>query len=247
MEAVIGVIFGILALMLVFLSVYTVKQQTFAVVERFGKFSRTADPGLHFKWPIVENIVGPVSIRVRELNVEVETKTSDNVFVELLIAVQYYVTEEKIWDAFYKLTKPQTQMESFVFDTVRAKVPHMKLDEVFERKEDIAQDIEEKLGEIMPEFGYIIKTALVNDIVPDAKVAEAMNDINAQERLRVAAEHKGEAEKILVVKAAEADAKSKELSGIGIANQRIAIVKGLKESVEDCSPTSAGIQEATPF
>ena len=123
------------------------------------------------------------------MNVEVETKTSDNVFVELLIAVQYYVTKEKVWDAFYKLTKPRTQMESFVFDTVRAKVPHMKLDEVFEKKEDIAQDIEEKLGEIMPEFGYIIKTALVNDIVPDAKVADAMNDINAQERLRVAAEH----------------------------------------------------------
>jgi len=241
MEAIIGAIFGVLALMLVFLSVYTVKQQTFAVVERFGRFIRITSPGLHFKWPIIENVVGWVSVRVRELNVEVETKTSDNVFVELLIAVQYYVTEEKVWDAFYKLTKPRAQMESFVFDTVRAKVPHMKLDEVFEKKEDIAQDIEEKLGEIMPEFGYIIKTALVNDIVPDAKVADAMNDINAQERLRVAAEHKGEAEKILVVKAAEADAKSKELSGIGIANQRIAIVNGLKESVEDFQKAIDGV------
>ncbi|UCE98045.1 MAG: SPFH domain-containing protein [Dehalococcoidia bacterium] len=230
---IIGVVFGLLALSLIVLSIYTVKQQTFAVVERFGKFSRITSPGLHLKWPIIENIVGRVSIRVRELNVEVKTKTIDNVFVDLLIAVQYYVTKEKVWDAFYKLTNPQAQMESFVFDTVRAKVPHMKLDEVFEKKEDIAQDIEEKLGEIMPEFGYIIKTALVNDIVPDSKVANAMNEINAQERMRVAAEHKGEAEKILVVKAAEADARSKELSGIGIANQRIAIVKGLKESVED--------------
>ena len=240
MAIVVSVFFG-LVILFILLSIYTVTQQTFAVVERFGKFNRIADPGLHFRWPIVESIVGRVSIRVRELNVEVETKTSDNVFVELLIAVQYYVTEEKVWDAFYKLTKPQTQMESFVFDTVRAKVPHMKLDEVFERKEDIAQDIEEKLGEIMPEFGYVIKTALVNDIVPDAKVAEAMNDINAQERLRVAAEHKGEAEKILVVKAAEADAKSKELSGVGIANQRIAIVKGLKESVEDFQKAIQGV------
>jgi len=230
---IIGVVFGLLALSLIVLSIYTVKQQTFAVVERFGKFSRITSPGLHLKWPIIENIVGRVSIRVRELNVEVKTKTIDNVFVDLLIAVQYYVTKEKVWDAFYKLTNPHAQMESFVFDTVRAKVPHMKLDEVFEKKEDIAQDIEEKLGEIMPEFGYIIKTALVNDIVPDSKVANAMNEINAQERMRVAAEHKGEAEKILVVKAAEADARSKELSGIGIANQRIAIVKGLKESVED--------------
>jgi regulator of protease activity HflC (stomatin/prohibitin superfamily) len=211
------------------------------VVERFGKFSRITSPGLHLKWPIIENIVGRVSIRVRELNVEVKTKTIDNVFVDLLIAVQYYVTKEKVWDAFYKLTNPQTQMESFVFDTVRAKVPHMKLDEVFEKKEDIAQDIEEKLGNIMPEFGYVIKTALVNDIVPDSKVAVAMNEINAQERMRVAAEHKGEAEKILVVKAAEADAKSKELSGVGIANQRIAIVKGLKESVEDFQKAIAGV------
>ena len=240
MAIVVSVFFG-LVILFILLSIYTVTQQTFAVVERFGKFNRIADPGLHFRWPIVESIVGRVSIRVRELNVEVETKTSDNVFVELLIAVQYYVTEEKVWDAFYKLTKPQAQMESFVFDTVRAKVPHMKLDEVFEKKEDIAQDIEEKLGEIMPEFGYVIKTALVNDIVPDAKVAEAMNDINAQERLRVAAEHKGEAEKILVVKAAEADAKSKELSGVGIANQRIAIVKGLQESVEDFQKAIEGV------
>jgi regulator of protease activity HflC (stomatin/prohibitin superfamily) len=238
---IVGVVFGLLALSLIVLSIYTVKQQTFAVVERFGKFSRITSPGLHLKWPIIENIVGRVSIRVRELNVEVKTKTIDNVFVDLLIAVQYYVTKEKVWDAFYKLTNPQTQMESFVFDTVRAKVPHMKLDEVFEKKEDIAQDIEEKLGNIMPEFGYVIKTALVNDIVPDSKVAVAMNEINAQERMRVAAEHKGEAEKILVVKAAEADAKSKELSGVGIANQRIAIVKGLKESVEDFQKAIAGV------
>ena len=238
---IIGIIFGFLLLLLIALSIYTVKQQTFAVVERFGKFSRITNPGLHLKWPIIERVVGRVSIRVRELNVEVKTKTIDNVFVDLLIAVQYYVTKEKVWDAFYKLTNPQTQMESFVFDTVRAKVPHMKLDEVFEKKEDIAQDIEEKLGNIMPEFGYVIKTALVNDIVPDSKVANAMNEINAQERMRVAAEHKGEAEKILVVKAAEADARSKELSGVGIANQRIAIVKGLKESVEDFQKAIAGV------
>mgnify|MGYP000862632318 CR=1 FL=1 len=238
---IIGPTIGFILLMVFFMSVYTVKQQTYVVIERLGKFTKISDPGFHFKWPIIDRIAGRVSIRVRELNVAVKTKTVDNVFVDLLIAVQYYVTKEKVWDAFYKLTNPQSQMESFVFDTVRAKVPHMKLDEVFERKEDIAQDIEEKLGYIMPEFGYFIKTALVNDIVPDTKVANAMNEINAQERLRVAAEHKGEAEKILIVKAAEADAKSKELSGIGIANQRIAIVKGLRESVEDFQKSIEGV------
>ncbi|MFA6347756.1 MAG: SPFH domain-containing protein, partial [Dehalococcoidales bacterium] len=185
-------IFVVVLLLFLFMGIYTVKQQTFAVIERFGKYARIAGPGLHIKWPIIEAVVGRVSIRVRELNVEVKTKTQDNVFVNLLIAVQFFVTKEKVWDAFYKLTNPLAQMESFVFDTVRAKVPHMKLDEVFEKKEDIAEDIEAKLGNIMPEFGYFIKTALVNDIVPDSKVAIAMNEINAQERMRVAAEHKGE-------------------------------------------------------
>jgi len=234
-------IFVVVLLLFLFMGIYTVKQQTFAVIERFGKYARIAGPGLHIKWPIIEAVVGRVSIRVRELNVEVKTKTQDNVFVNLLIAVQFFVTKEKVWDAFYKLTNPLAQMESFVFDTVRAKVPHMKLDEVFEKKEDIAEDIEAKLGNIMPEFGYFIKTALVNDIVPDSKVAIAMNEINAQERMRVAAEHKGEAEKILVVKAAEADAKSKELSGVGVANQRMAIIKGLRESVEDFQQAIQGI------
>jgi regulator of protease activity HflC (stomatin/prohibitin superfamily) len=235
------IIIGVLVFLFLIMGIYTVKQQTYAVIERFGKYARVAGPGLHAKWPIIEAVVGRVSIRVRELNVEVKTKTQDNVFVNLLIAVQFFVTKEKVWEAFYKLTNPLAQMESFVFDAVRAKVPHMKLDEVFEKKEDIAEDIEEKLGKIMPEFGYFIKTALVNDIVPDSKVANAMNEINAQERLRVAAEHKGEAEKILVVKAAEADAKSKELSGVGVANQRMAIIKGLRESVEDFQQAIKGI------
>jgi len=239
--AIAWIVIGVVVLLFLFAGIYTVKQQTYAVIERFGKYARTAGPGLHVKWPIIESVVGRVSMRVRELNVEVKTKTSDNVFVDLLIAVQFYVTKEKVWEAFYKLTNPLAQMESFVFDTVRAKVPHMKLDEVFEKKEDIADDIEAKLGNIMPEFGYFIKTALINDIVPDSKVAAAMNEINAQERMRVAAEHKGEAEKILVVNAAEADAKSKELSGVGVANQRMAIVKGLRESVEDFTQAISGV------
>ena len=151
------IIIGILVLLILFMGIYTVKQQTFVVIERFGKFARIASPGLHMKWPIIEAVVGRVSLRVRELNVEVKTKTQDNVFVDLLIAVQFFVTKEKVWDAFYKLTNPLAQMESFVFDTVRAKVPHMKLDEVFEKKEDIAEDIEAKLGTIMPEFVLFYK------------------------------------------------------------------------------------------
>ena len=231
------VIIGLLVVFAIF-SIYTVKQQTFAVIERFGKFSRVTDPGLHFRIPIMETISGRVSIRVNELNVKIRTKTNDNVFVDLLIAVQYFVDgRDRVWDAFYKLTNPQQQMESWIFDTVRAKVPTMILDDVFEKKEDIATDVEQSLTERLQYYGYSLVRALVNDIQPDAGVADAMNEINRQQRLRVAAEHEGEAKKIIVVKEAEADAESKRLSGEGIADQRTAIVEGLRESVSKTSKT----------
>ncbi|MFC2034147.1 SPFH domain-containing protein [Chloroflexota bacterium] len=228
------IILGI-ALVLVILALYMVKQQTFAIIERFGKFQRIAGPGIHMKIPFIDRKAGFIPIRVQELNVKINTKTKDNVFVDLLIAVQFYVKEVDVWNAFYKLTDSRNQMESYVFDIVRAKLPTMILDDVFEKKEDIAIDIQENLKEVMPEYGFTIKTALVNDIQPDKKVADAMNEINTQQRLRVAAEHEGEAKKVLVVKAAEADAESKKLSGIGIADQRKAIVEGLRDSVKEAS------------
>jgi len=230
---VLGIIFGVVLLAL---AVFMVKQQTFAIIERWGKFTRVVGPGLHVKVPIMDRVAGRVSIRVQELNVSIKTKTSDNVFVDLLIAVQYFVDgEDKVWDAFYRLTNPQTQMESWIFDNVRAKVPAMILDSVFENKEEIAKEIEMSLSARLSEYGYKLVRALVNDIQPDRGVADAMNEINRQQRLRVAAEHEGEAKKVIVIKGAEADARSKELSGEGIAKQRIAIVAGLRESVKDAS------------
>jgi regulator of protease activity HflC (stomatin/prohibitin superfamily) len=230
---VLGALFGIV---LIVLAIYVVRQQTFAVIERWGKFTRTVGPGIHLKVPIMDRVAGRVSIRVQELNVSIKTKTNDNVFVDLLIAVQYFVDgEDKVWDAFYRLTNPQAQMESWIFDNVRAKVPGMILDSVFENKEEIAKEIEESLSARLSEYGYKLVRALVNDIQPDKGVADAMNEINRQQRLRVAAEHEGEAKKIIVIKEAEADARSKELSGEGIAKQRIAIVAGLRESVKDAS------------
>jgi regulator of protease activity HflC (stomatin/prohibitin superfamily) len=234
---VVGIVLGTLvAIVLIVLAVFSVRQQTFAVIERWGKFNRVVGPGLHAKVPIMDKVAGRVSIRVQELNVSIKTKTNDNVFVDLLIAVQYFVDgEDKVWDAFYRLTNPQTQMESWIFDNVRAKVPGMTLDSVFENKEEIAKEIEDSLGIRLGEYGYKLVRALVNDIQPDRGVADAMNEINKQQRLRVAAEHEGEAKKIIVIKEAEADARSKELSGEGIAKQRIAIVAGLRESVKDAS------------
>jgi regulator of protease activity HflC (stomatin/prohibitin superfamily) len=232
-----GIVLGSLfVIVLVVLAIFVVRQQTFAVVERWGKFNRVSEPGVHFKIPIADRVAGRVSIRVQELNVKIRTKTNDNVFVDLLIAVQYYVDGQgKVWDAFYKLTDPKQQMESWIFDNVRAKVPGMTLDSVFENKDEIAKEIEDSLGVRLGEYGYKLVRALVNDIQPDKGVADAMNEINRQQRLRVAAEYEGEAKKIIVIKEAEADARSKELSGEGIAKQRIAIVAGLRESVKDAS------------
>jgi regulator of protease activity HflC (stomatin/prohibitin superfamily) len=232
-----GIVIGsIVVIVLIILALYVVRQQTFAVIERWGKFAKVVGPGVHGKIPIAERVAGRVSIRVQEFNVKIRTKTNDNVFVDLLIAVQYFVDgQDKVWDAFYKLTDPKQQMESWIFDNVRAKVPTMSLDSVFENKDEIAKEIEDSLGIRLGEYGYKLVRALVNDIQPDAGVADAMNEINKQQRLRVAAEYEGEAKKIIVIKEAEADARSKELSGEGVAKQRIAIVAGLRESVKDAS------------
>ncbi len=211
---------------------FTVEQQTCAVVERFGKFVRIATPGLNLKWPLIESVVGKESLRVQSLNVKVETKTHDNVFVHVTVALQYHVHGPKVYDAYYKLDDPEKQITSFVFDVVRARVPKMDLDDVFSKKDEVADSVKSELAQTMDDFGYGILKALVTDIDPDAKVKEAMNEINAAQRLRVAANEKGEAEKILRVKAAEAEAASKKLQGEGIAAQRKAIIEGLKESVE---------------
>jgi regulator of protease activity HflC (stomatin/prohibitin superfamily) len=222
-----------LGLILLFSSFFIVTQQTAAVVQRLGKFLYVARPGLNFKLPIIDSIAGRLNLRVQQLNVKVETKTEDNVFVHAIVAVQYMVLPNKVEDAFYKLTDADTQIRAYVFDVVRARVPRMKLDDVFEKKDEVADAVKSELAHVMDDFGYGIVKALVTDIDPDAKVKEAMNEINAAQRMRVAATEKGEAERILKVKGAEAEAQSKALQGKGIADQRRAIVDGLRESVDD--------------
>ncbi len=222
----------LLALMAAAGAFFTVNQQTAVIVQNFGKFARVALPGLNFKIPFIENVAGRLNLRVQQLDVRVETKTEDNVFVHVIVAVQYHVLPDKVYEAFYKLSDPTTQITAFVFDSVRARVPRMKLDDVFEKKDEIADAVRDELSHVMEGFGYGIVKALVTDIDPDHKVKEAMNEINAAQRLRVAATEKGEAERILKVKAAEAEAQSKALQGKGIADQRKAIVEGLRESVD---------------
>lgn len=217
---------------LIIASVTVVEQQTVALVERFGKFNRVLQPGLNFIIPFIEH-VGRKNMRVIQLNVPVETKTKDNVFVKTAISVQYSVIPAKVYESFYKLNNVEQQISSYVFDTVRSVVPKMNLDEFFEKKDEIADKIKLELQTTMSDFGYEIERALVTDIEPDAKVKTAMNEINAAERLKQANEQTGEAEKILVVKRAEADAEAKKQQGIGIANQRKEIMRGFQEAISD--------------
>ena len=219
---------------------FIVQQQTVAIVQRLGKFDRLAEAGLHIRVPFIEKVAGTVNLRVQQLDVEVETKTRDNVFVRVIVSVQYFVLADKVYDAFYKLDDPVNQIKAFVFDVVRARVPKIKLDDVFEKKDEIAGAVKNELSQVMDDFGYGIVKTLVTDIDPDAKVKEAMNEINAAQRMRAAATEKGEAEKIMQVKAAEADAEAKALSGKGVADQRQAIVEGLRESVDEFQRTVPG-------
>lgn len=224
---------GVTLLILLLTSLFTVEQRTVAVVQRFGKFVREAGPGLQLKVPFFDHIAGRVNLRVQQLDVGVETKTEDNVFVKMIVAVQYFVLPDRVYDAFYKLDDAHRQIRSYVFDVVRAQVPKIKLDDVFAKKDDIAEAVKVELAHVMEGFGYGILKALVTDIEPDARVKEAMNEINAAQRMRVAANEKGEAERILKVKLAEGDAQSKALQGKGIADQRQAIVAGLRDSVDE--------------
>lgn len=233
-------IFGALILILLANSLFIVRQQTVAVVERFGRFNKVANPGLNFKAPLIDRIVAKPSLRIQQLDVEIETKTKDNVFVRCIVSVQYCILPEKVADAVYRLQNSREQITAYVFDTVRARVPSIILDDVFEKKDDIAVAVKKELDIVMDDFGYSIIKTLVTDIDPDAKVKSSMNEINAAQRMREAAIQQAEAEKIRVVKAAEAEAESKALQGKGIADQRKAIIDGLKVSVENFSSSVDG-------
>jgi len=212
---------------------FIVSQQNIGIVERFGRFSKTAHSGLNVKIPLIDNVVGYVNLKIQELTLLVETKTLDNVFVKLVVSVQYRAIESKCFEAYYKLENHTSQIQSFVFDTIRAKVPAILLDDLFSKKDEIAVDVKNELHETMIDFGYEIIKTLVTDIQPDEQVKNAMNEINTSQRMRVAAAQKAEAEKIMRVKQAEAESESNVLHGIGIAGQRKAIIDGLGRSVEE--------------
>ena len=222
-----------IALFIIWRAVLIVQQQTCAVIERLGKFHKVSHAGLCFLIPFIDSVLTRLSLRINQLNVSVETKTQDNVFVNIIVAVQFKVIKDRAYDACYMLQDPESQIRAFVFDLVRAQVPNLTLDNVFSKKNDIADAVKLELEKPMGEFGYEIIKTLVTDINPDANVKAAMNEINTAQRLKVAAIEKGEAEKILKVKQAEAEAEASILHGKGIAGQRQAIIEGLGQSVEE--------------
>ena len=231
-------------LIFLYSSLFTIQQQKVAVIERFGKFKKLASAGLHTRIPFIDHIIGNVSLRIHQLDVHVETKTRDNVFVNIMVSVQYQVISEKVFEAFYSLEDPVKQIQAYVFDVIRAKVPNISLDDLFAKKDEIAIDVKQELHDTMSGFGYEILKTLVTDIQPDANVKNAMNDINTAQRLREAARERAEAEKIMRVKQAEGEAEASILHGQGVAGQRQAIIEGLAQSVEDLSKSSPKLKNA---
>ena len=239
------IIFIVIAFIISIFSFYTVKQQTAAIIERFGKFQSIRQSGLRIKIPLVDRVAGKLSLKIQQLDVIIETKTLDDVFVRLKVSVQYRVLSQKVYDAFYKLDYPHDQITSYVFDVVRAEVPKMKLDDVFVRKDDIAIAVKSELNDAMLDYGFDIIKTLVTDIDPDAQVKAAMNRINAADREKTAAQYEGDAARILIVEKAKAEAESKRLQGQGIADQRREIARGLEESVEVLNKVGINSQEAS--
>ena len=239
------IILLVFGLVILFSSFFTVKQQTLAVIERFGKFNSIRNSGLQLKVPVIDRIAGRVNLRIQQLDVIIETQTKDNVFVKMKVSVQFKVIQEHAYEAFYKLEYPHDQITAYVFDVVRAEVPKLILDDVFVRKDDIAIAVKRELNEAMIAYGYDIINTLVTDIDPDIQVKNAMNRINAAEREKTAAQFESEAQRIRIVAKAQAEAESKKLQGQGIADQRREIARGLVESVEVLNKVGIGSHEAS--
>ena len=235
----------VFGLVILFSSFFTVKQQSAIVIERFGKFMSIRSSGLQLKLPIIDRIAGRVNLKIQQLDVIIETKTKYNVFIKMKVSVQFNVIQDKVYEAFYKLEYPHDQITAYVFDVVRAEVPKLILDDVFERKDDIAIGVKRELNEAMATYGYDIINTLVTDIDPDIQVKNAMNRINAADREKVAATFESEAQRIRIVAKAKAEAESKKLQGQGIADQRREIARGLVESVEVLNHVGINSQEAS--
>ena len=225
-------------------SLYVVKQQSVAIIERFGRYQKISDSGIHMRAPFgIDKMAARVQLRVLQSEIVVETKTQDNVFVTMNVATQYRVNESNVKDAYYKLMRPESQIKSYIEDALRSSVPKLTLDELFEKKDEIALEVQKQVAEEMSTYGYIIVKTLITKVEPDAEVKQSMNEINAAQRKRVAAQELAEADKIKIVTAAEAEAEKDRLHGVGIAEQRKAIVDGLADSIKELKGANVDLTE----
>lgn len=237
--------FGVIIILAIVAStLYVVRQQSVAIVERFGRYQKTATSGIHIRLPFgIDKIAARVQLRLLQSEIIVETKTKDNVFVTLNVATQYRVNEQNVTDAYYKLMKPESQIKSYIEDALRSSVPKLTLDELFEKKDEIALEVQHQVAEEMSTYGYIIVKTLITKVEPDAEVKQSMNEINAAQRKRVAAQELANADKIKIVTAAEVEAEKDRLHGVGIAQQRKAIVDGLAESIQELKEANISLNE----
>ncbi|MDN2989017.1 SPFH domain-containing protein [Streptococcus suis] len=236
--------FVLITLILIASGLYVVKQQTVAIIERFGKYQKTSTSGINFKIPFgVDVIAARIQLRMLQSEIVVETKTQDNVFVTMNVATQYRVNENNVTDAYYKLMHPEAQIKSYIEDALRSSVPKLTLDELFEKKDEIALEVQKQVAEEMSTYGYVIVKTLITKVEPDAEVKQSMNEINAAQRKRVAAQELAEADKIKIVTAAEAEAEKDRLHGVGIAQQRKAIVDGLADSIRELKESNVSLSE----
>ena len=238
-------IVGVFALVLSALSsIYVLRQQSVAIIERFGRYQKTSSSGMNFRLPFgIDKIAARVQLRLLQSEIVVETKTQDNVFVTMNVATQYRVNENNVTDAYYKLMRPEAQIKSYIEDALRSSVPKLTLDELFEKKDEIALEVQKQVAEEMSTYGYIIVKTLITKVEPDAEVKQSMNEINAAQRKRVAAQELAEADKIIIVTAAEAEAEKDRLHGVGIAEQRKAIVDGLADSIKELKGANVELTE----
>ena len=237
-------IFLIIILSVVASTLYVVRQQTVVIIERFGKYQTTSGSGMHVRLPFgIDKIAARIQLRLLQSEIVVETKTKDNVFVTLNVATQYRVNEQNVTDAYYKLMRPEAQIKSYIEDALRSSVPKLTLGELFEKKDEIALEVQHQVAEEMSTYGYIIVKTLITKVEPDAEVKQSMNEINAAQRKRVAAQELANADKIKIVTAAEAEAEKDHLHGVGIAQQRKAIVDGLAESIQELKDANVGMTE----
>lgn len=237
-------IIALLILGVIASTLYVVRQQTVVIIERFGKYQTTSGSGIHVRLPFsIDKIAARIQLRLLQSEIIVETKTKDNVFVTLNVATQYRVNEQNVTDAYYKLMRPEAQIKSYIEDALRSSVPKLTLDELFEKKDEIALEVQHQVAEEMSTYGYIIVKTLITKVEPDDEVKQSMNEINAAQRKRVAAQELANADKIKIVTATEAEAEKDRLHGVGIAEQRKAIVDGLADSIKELKGANVELKE----